>query len=284
MSNPNNPLKKYFRQPKLYIKLPSSGNFYPDGSLEKTETNEYPIYAMTAKDDIIMKTPDALLNGQATVDLIQSCVPNIKNAWHVPNIDIDALLIAIRIASSGPDIDIEVTLPNTNITKTYTTDLRYILDQLLQATFDPIVKINDSMTIEIKPLTYMEFTKNSIKTLEEQRVFGLLNDDNMSNEQKLDIFSQSLRKLTEITVSMVNQCIAKIKVDDIVVTEPEYIQEFIENADKDFFKKIIKHLEDQRDKFQMKPFTVQTTNEEQELGAPASFEAPITLDTSNFFV
>ncbi len=24
-----NPLKKYFRQPKLYVKLPSSGNFIP---------------------------------------------------------------------------------------------------------------------------------------------------------------------------------------------------------------------------------------------------------------
>ena len=31
-------------------------------------------------DEITFKTPDALLNGQATVDVIQSCIPNIKDA------------------------------------------------------------------------------------------------------------------------------------------------------------------------------------------------------------
>ena len=34
----SNPLQKYFRQPKIYIGLPSKGNWYPDGSIEKTET------------------------------------------------------------------------------------------------------------------------------------------------------------------------------------------------------------------------------------------------------
>jgi len=28
-----NPLQKYFRQPKIYIKLPSGGQFYPEGAL-----------------------------------------------------------------------------------------------------------------------------------------------------------------------------------------------------------------------------------------------------------
>ena len=102
----DNPLAKHFRQPKLYIQFPSKGNFYPDGSLEETETGDYPIFAMTAKDELTIKTPDALLNGQATVSVIQSCVPNIKNAWHVPSIDVDAILIAIRIATYGEKMDL----------------------------------------------------------------------------------------------------------------------------------------------------------------------------------
>lgn len=73
-----NPLKKYFRQPKVYVTLPSKGEYWPDGTIEIPESGEFPIYAMTAKDELAMKTPDALLNGQATVDVIQSCVPNIK--------------------------------------------------------------------------------------------------------------------------------------------------------------------------------------------------------------
>ena len=35
-----NPLMKHFRQPKLFIDLPSKGLFYAPGSLEKTENNK----------------------------------------------------------------------------------------------------------------------------------------------------------------------------------------------------------------------------------------------------
>lgn len=279
-----NPLHKYFRQPKLYIKLPSSGNYYPPGALEKTPNGEYPVYAMTAKDEIAIKTPDALINGQSTVDVIQSCLPNIKNAWAIPSIDVDAILIAIRIATYGENIDVDVTIPNTSITKTYTTDLRLALDRLINAAFEPSVAIDDQMTIYIRPLTYLEFTQNSIKTMEEQRIFTIVNDETLDDSQKIAAFSKSFKKLTEITVGMVSQSISKIVTPDGEVEDPRFIREFIDNADKSFFSAIMNHLEQERDKFQMRPFKVQTTPEEQEAGAPEEFEAPLTLDVSNFFV
>lgn len=278
-----NPLKKFFRQPKLYIRLPSSGNFYPVGSLEKSDNGEYAVYAMTAKDELAMKTPDALLNGQSTVDLIQSCVPSIKNAWQVPSIDVDALLIAIRIATYGENIDVDVKIPNTDTIKTYTTDLRLSLDRLLNAAFDPVIEINSEMTVFIRPLNYLTFTQNAIKTIEEQRIFNVVNNESLTDEQKIDMFSRSFKKLTNITVGMVSQCIEKIVTPDGEVSEPEFIAEFIDNADKDFFKKIMKHLEVQRDKFQMVPFKIVTTEEERAEGAPDEFEAPLTLDSASFF-
>ena len=162
-----NPLGKYFRQPKIYISLPSKGNFYPEGSLDKTETGEYPVFAMTAKDELSMKTPDALLNGQATVDVIQSCVPNIKNAWLMPSIDLDTILTAIRIATYGESMDLTITIPNTDIETTYSVDLRVVMDKFASVIYDTQVFVND-MTIFIKPLTYQQFTQNAIKTFEEQ--------------------------------------------------------------------------------------------------------------------
>ena len=96
-----NPLKKYFRQPKIYLRLPSKGNFYPKGVLDFPESGEIPVYAMTARDELIIKTPDALINGESTVEVIKSCIPNIKDPWKMPNIDTDAILIAIRIAKIG---------------------------------------------------------------------------------------------------------------------------------------------------------------------------------------
>ena len=277
-----NPLGKYFRQPKIYINLPSNGEFYDPGAIEKTETGEYPVFAMTAKDELSMKTPDALLNGQATVDVIQSCMPNIKNAWGMPSLDLDAVLTAIRIASYGETMDLTITIPNTTIEDTYSVDLRRVLDNFVSIEYENKVFVND-MTIFLKPLNYKTFTQNAIKTFEEQRIFSIVNDENLSDEQKVDMFSKSFSKLTALTVSVVAQGIEKIQVEDQAVVNPMHIAEFINNADKKFYNAIMDHMELQKKKFEVQPIVVETTAEQQEQGAPTSFELPVVLDSANFF-
>ena len=59
-----NALNKYYRQPQIYIKLPSGGKWYGPDVLTPTETGELPVLPMTAKDELAFKTPDALINGQ----------------------------------------------------------------------------------------------------------------------------------------------------------------------------------------------------------------------------
>lgn len=278
-----NPLSKYFRQPKIYIRLPSSGNFYPVNALEKTETGEYPVYAMTAKDELIMKTPDALLNGQATVDVIQSCIPNIKNAWLVPSIDLDAILVAIRLATYGEKLDLNVRLPGIDETRTYEMDLRTVLDKLLNAAYDSEVRVNDEITAIIRPLTYKEFTQTAIKTMEEQRIFSIVNDDKIDDQRKLEIFTNSFKKLTDINIGMVSQSIVKIVTPDGETDDPKFIKEFIDNADKEFYKSIMDHLEIEKKKFSIDDQKIITSEEDRAAGAPETVNVPVTLDISNFF-
>lgn len=278
-----NPLKKYFRQPKLYIKLPSSGNFYPPGVLDVTETGEYPVFAMTAKDELIMKTPDALLNGQATVDVIQSCFPNITNAWMVPSIDLDAILVAIRLATYGEKIELNVNIPVINETRAYELDLRTVLDKLLNAAYDNEIQVNSDITAYIRPLTYKEFTQTAIKTLEEQRIFSIVNDDSIDDQKKIEIFTASFKKLTDINVDIVSQSLIRIVTPDGETTDKAFIKEFMDNADKDFFKAIMDHLEIQKNKFSIANQQVFTTEEDQAAGAPASIDVPISLDAASFF-
>jgi hypothetical protein len=278
-----NPLKKYFRQPKLYIKLPSSGNFYPPGTLEKTESGEYPVYAMTAKDELVMKTPDALMNGQATVDVIQSCFPSIKNAWHIPSIDLDAILIAIRMATYGEKLEVTVTIPVIEDSRAFDMDLRTVLDDVLNAAYDPEIKISGDMTAFIRPLTYKEFTQTAIKTLEEQRIFTIVNDDTIDDQKKTELFNATFKRLTEINIDMVTQSLVKIVTSDGETSDPEYIKEFIDNADKDFFTSVMDHLEIQKKKFSIKPQKVITTDADRAEGAPDEVEIPISLDAASFF-
>jgi hypothetical protein len=278
----SNPLQKYFRQVKNYMRLPSKGKFYPAGVLDMPVTGELPVYAMTAKDELMFKTPDALMNGQATVDVIQSCVPNIKNAWLMPSIDLDAVLIAIRIATYGESMDVNITVPNTTIKRDFSMDLRLALDDLMMGQFVDTVQIGP-MTVTLRPINYKEFTDGALKSFEEQRIVNVVNDDKLDEQTKMGMFQQSFRKLTDITIAMVANSVVSITVDGVVVTDPAHITEFIAKSEKNFYSEIMNHVQKQRDSFSIKPIKVTSTPEDVKAGAPATFEVPVTFDQSNFF-
>ena len=277
-----NPLQKYFRQPKIYLSLPSKGHWYKEGSIEMTENGELPVYAMTAKDELAFKTPDALLNGQSVVDVIQSCIPNIKNAWVIPSIDVDAILIAIRIATYGEKMEIETRVPEAGTTRKFDLDLRQLLDKYQNISYENVVNI-EKFKITLRPQTYQEYTRTAIKTFEEQRIASVINSSELNDAEKLERFSESFTKLTNVTIDMVTHGIVQIQVGDEVVVDQNHIAEFIKNADKNFFTAITDHLTNEKKKYDVEPFKVETTQEERDLGAPENFEVPITFDQSNFF-
>ena len=278
-----NPLRKYFRQAKVFVTLPSRGRYYANGVLNMPETSELPVFAMTAKDELLIKTPDALLNGQATVDIIQSCIPSITNAWHMPSVDLDALLVAIRIATYGENLEITTKVPGSGEERKFDVDLRQILNKLVTPEFDDDLQVGD-IKVKMRPLTYKEFTDTNLKTFEEQRIFTMVNDDDMDDTTKLQRFNVSFKKLTNLTISMLCNSIASITVGDSVVTNREHIDEFVDNVDKEFFKAITDHLDVQRTKFAIEPMKVRSSEEDIEAGAPEEYEIPITFDQSNFFV
>lgn len=279
----NNPLQKHFRQPKLFIRLPSGGSYYPDGTFENNENMEFPIYPMTAKDEIMFKTPDALLNGQSIVSVIENCVPNIKSGWMVPSIDIDAILVAIRIATYGDKMDLEFKIPNTNEERTFEIKLTPLLDTLTGQTYDSIVEY-ENLTFEIVPGNYKTFTDQSLKTFEEQRLFATVNDDEISDSDKLKIFNESFGRLTDINLNSIFDQVKSITVaGEQTVVNPSHIKEFLENASTQVYKALLDHIDIQRKKFQIKPFEITTTEEDRENGAPESFTVPFTFDQANFF-
>jgi hypothetical protein len=278
----SNPLAKHFRQPKLYFTLPSRGKYYPQGTIELPENGEIAVYPMTARDELIFKTPDALLNGQATVDVIQSCIPAIKDAWSMPTIDLDAVLIAIRIATYGQYLDVTAVVPEINESRDYTVDLVTIMNEITGNEFVDSLAVND-LTVHLKPLTYRTWTKGAIKSFEENRIFSTVNNTELSDQEKMEIFNASFGRLTDITLEFIVNSVVSVDADGETVDNPAFIREFVENADKQFVTAITQHIEAQKESFNIAPRTVATSEEDQAAGAPAQFSMPIAFDQSNFF-
>lgn len=284
MQQPN-PLASFMRQPKIYIRLPSNGDYWPTGSINVSETGEYPVYSMTAKDELMLKVPDAVMSGQAVVDVIQHCIPNIKNAWQMPSIDLDVALIAIRLATYGEKMTTPISFGE-DIEMEYTVDLRNVMDSLSNSiVWDPVVQVTDDLTVFVRPMTYKQISESALKTFETQKIMQVVNDDKLDEVEKSRLFKESFAKLTDITLGMVQSSIIKIDSSEGTTDNPKFIAEFIENVDKDIFNKIQEHLDRLREINTIKPVTVTITDEMREKGFTGdTIDVPMVFDPATFFV
>lgn len=276
MTPNSNPLKNYFRTPALHLRLPSGGKHWPQGSLDMPPTGEIPVLPMTAVDEIAYRTPDALFNGSALTSVIQSCCPNIRDAWQAPGIDITAILIAIRLASYGTDVEVGSVCPSCGNNGDFTLDLQDAIAQLKVPDYDRAIDHGD-LSIYFRPVNY--YTQNDINTkqFEQQRTIMQVRDSELADEEKNRLLNQALDKITNITMDVLAANIAAIKTPEALVTEPEFIQEFIRNCDRKLFNQIRDHAIRLREAGELPPLTVKCSACEHE------YQQPVILDATNFF-
>jgi len=274
----SNPLHKFMRQPSIYVKLPSNGNFYPRNTLEMPINGEVAILPMSTRDEIGVNTPDALLNGQAVVDMIHSCVPSIKNAWCVPAIDLDTLFIAIRIASYGEKMEYTSTCPECNNSDNYEIDLKQFLDMPVDISGFEAPFMYKNMQIFMKPADFETVNMQNQEQFEQQRLIVVINDSELDNEEKQRRFTQIFRKMTEYTVKNVSGSISHIITPEgETVTDPNFIAEFVSNSERALFDGVRKHLEKVVAGIPEKKVNTKCDSCSHE------YTTPFTFDQSNFF-
>jgi len=274
-----NPLAKHFRQPAIHFKLPSGGKFWPEGSIDLPLNGEIPIYPMTTRDEITIRTPDALMNGESIVSIIGSCCPNIKDAWKMPSIDVDATLIAIRIASYGQMMDIDTKCPNTecNHENRHSMDLTGVLDTVRSPNYDTPVEIQ-GLKINLQPQSYFEGNKTNMLAFEEERIMSIATNDSMSDADKNRQFQMHMEKLISINIEIITAGTASIETSDgTIVTDQKFINEFYNNADN----KIIRKVRDRFDEYAKKMALPKPKVSCEECNT--EYPVEITFDYTNFF-
>ena len=276
MTQTANPLRQFFRQPAIYLRLPSNGRFWPEGALDMPENRELPVMPMTAIDEITYRTPDALFNGQAVVSVIQSCVPGIRNAWVTPSVDIDAILTAIRIASYGHELEIDSRCPSCEEQDTYNLDLRQVLDGFRLPDYDSCIT-NGDLEIHFVPLNYKQIHDNNTLQFNDQKLLQMLPSSELPEDEKVKILGDALRKITEMTVTTLCTTISLIKTPAAMVTEREHIVDFLKNCDRALFNTIRDHVIKLRTDGELKPLHIKCSS------CGHEYNQPFTLDQANFF-
>lgn len=277
MTQTTNPLRKHFRQPAIHLRLPSGGKFYPKGAIVLPPTGEVPVLPMTAVDEITSRTPDALFNGSAVIEIIGSCVPNIRDPWSVNAVDLNALLVAVRLASYGHSMEISSKCPNCGHEHAFDVDLRMVLDGLTCPDYDATVSAGD-LIFSFAPMTYRQLNENSKLQFEDQKIIQMLGDAEIPEEEKMTRLGDAFRRITRLTIKSIADSISAIKTADAMVTEREHIEEFLNNCPKNIFDNIRDHVIKLREATDLRPVDITCQN------CSNQYKQEFSLDISNFFV
>lgn len=255
-----NPLKHFARVPKIYVKLPQNNLFYPDDLLHKSPMGEIPVKAMTASDDLMMNTPDALLNGDAVFHALKSCLVNCKDVKKLLVPDVETILLAIRYASHGDKLKMSTKCPKCGQTHEETLSIRTLLDAvqtLEDSDIYPVYTITHEdgsiVKINMKPSPYTDSTRANIVIYEQTRLVQFLSNSNdIEDEERKIRIKEAYDKLASFqlttTINQIDQVDIITKDDngeDIIqkVTDKNHISEFLADLDSETQKQINKILE-----------------------------------------
>jgi hypothetical protein len=230
-----NPLKKFTRLPKVYVKLPSKHKFYPENFLEISVNGEVGVCALSAKDQILLKTPDAMLNGEALREVITSCVPSLHDAIQLVEPDINTLMVAIKIATNGASMDLTLTCPACQTEGDYQVNLQQLLDQQTFLEDPTTIEMSDGLLIELRPFTFEQRHLQILNELERSQALRIVeNDDSLSDNDRLVKISKQISTMIDRTFALVSKSVVGITVMSTqeIVTRREWIDEYLQGLTK----------------------------------------------------
>jgi hypothetical protein len=232
-----NPLAQYYRKPGTYIELPSGGRFYKL-TPKLSDTNELAVYPMTAKDELALKNPDALLNGEALKQVIASVCPDIQDVSEIPAPDIDAILVAMRMTSYGDDMEIDVNHgceESGGRSQRVTVGLGSVLSTLraIPETLGTVT-LASSVVVKLKPYTLEAQSRllrvqfNTMRSLQ-----GAEANENSTIEQKADIANRGYDQLVSLSQDILAASIISVTLPDgNEVTNFTHIHDWVKNLDR----------------------------------------------------
>jgi ribosomal protein S27E len=267
-------LEQYKRQPKIYVDLPMS-NFYPEGVLRDNQSVSLPVYGMTASDEIMLKTPDALFNGEATKNVIQSCIPNILDAGKVPTMDIDFCLIAIRLATYGESMPLSVKCPSCGESSEYNLDLQSYLEKFQNREFQSSVNV-DGLKFHFAPIDYNQMTDFNIKNYQLQKSLVNLPEE-WTDEQKEKHNKKIIQQVAQLNLELMLAYLRYIESEEDKEADAETINNFIANSDVKFYNAIKNHIDSIKKVFDS------PTEEVICASCEHKFETKMPMDYSSFF-
>jgi hypothetical protein len=186
------------------------------------------------------------------------------------------LLVAIRIASFGHNMEITANCPECEHENDYGIDLRTIIDRLRSPDYATPLEQGD-LTIYFKPLDYKQMQEINNLQFEEQRLLRMIPDSELEDKEKISRLNDAFKALTELSITSLARSIAAVQTPTAQVTDNLQIREWIANCDRAIFGRLREHITAMRKDSELQPLKLKCRDCEH------AFEQPFTLDQASFF-
>lgn len=275
-----NPLKGFVRAPKLQVLLPSRGKWGDPQTASKI-TGEIPVYPMTSKDEVMIKNPDALLNGESVASVLKSCT-GIENIYDLTNNDVEFLLVAIRYATSGNEMEIDAICPNEHSNRV-AVNLENILDSVQEMDKTYHLTLNNGLKVNLKPMSFKNAQRVSLNAFQEATTLQTINDAKLPQNERIAVFNKSFEAIADLAVEIMIDAVESVIVpqdgdnEEKTVTDKKFIEEWVKGMSSTEAKEIQAKLDD----LNKEGFDHSYNVECQE--CKTKFKTQIEFNVSNFF-
>ena len=105
----------------------------------------------------------------------------------------------------------------------------------------------------------------------------MMDNDQTEDSAKLEQLNRSMKIINELTLKTIAQSIGAIKTPDALVTEIDYIFEFLNNCDSKLFSQLRDHVIALKQASEIKPIDLTCPE------CSHKYTQPFTLDMASFF-
>jgi hypothetical protein len=275
----DNPLTQYFRLPQIYVKLPSEGRFYHADDIELSDNGELAIHALTALDQMLLRTPDALLNGESLIKVVKNCVPGVKNPKKLVEPDINLILLAIKIASSGETSDLTIPCEKCSHENTYEINLNDVLETATKVPTDNVIHLNDALLITLYPYTFTQRNLTLLNEIKYNQAIKLLQNEDIENPEIISKAAQTVEDMSIRTFEIIAQSIHSITIlkTNQIVTDRNFIEEFLRGISKPQSDVIIDKIKN------LNNSGIKTEHEFTCVNCNYTWTQPLDFDPTSFF-
>lgn len=259
------------------VTLPTGGKFYEN--FQANMIGQVAVAPLQANEQLLLKSADALISGEAVEKIIEKCVPSIPNPRDVSVQDLDAIILGVKLASGDSTFSTAYSCPKCKKENEVEMDIRYLLDTIIPMDENNSVRLTDDLVAYIKPQSLGMATKIAMAHYTNMLAVNVATQEGISDSEIADLRNETFSKLSELRQESIVHCILKISTPEGETSDKEEISDFIKQNGK-FFKMVEDKL-DEFSKHGVLPdgMPIKCDNDK----CNHEWNAPLIIDPSSFF-